>query len=114
MSARTPILKSEMAGRTEAPAPMRRRPVNSPSANSTTILMRDRIACRLCNFILRHLASPWYRAMIGGSISYGLNAAARDTGPPPMSWLDVGVPCEVDDNGVCQVPRHADLHRSTR
>ena len=41
--------------------------------------MRDRIACSLCNWILNHIAGPKYRAMIGGSIRYGLIAAASDT-----------------------------------
>jgi hypothetical protein len=39
---------------------------------------RDRLACWLCNLILNHLATPWYRKMVGGSIRYGLLAAASD------------------------------------
>lgn len=38
---------------------------------------RDRVVCWLVNQLLR-LASPKYRAMIGGSIRYGLRAAAHD------------------------------------
>lgn len=41
--------------------------------------MRDRLACWICNFVLRHLATKWYREMIGGAIGYGLKAAAKDT-----------------------------------
>lgn len=38
-------------------------------------------------------------------------AAGPNAEPPkPTSLLDAGVPCEVDDRGVCMVPRHAELH----
>lgn len=53
--------------------------------------MRDRIACALCNFILRHVASAKYAATIEGSIRYGLTAAAKDVyggpelHPPPLT-----------------------------
>jgi len=40
--------------------------------------LRDRIACALCNWVLRHIASDRYRKMIGGSVSYGLSSAVRD------------------------------------
>lgn len=40
---------------------------------------RDRLICWACNQLLR-LASPRYRAMIGGSIVYGLRSAAIDAG----------------------------------
>lgn len=39
--------------------------------------MRDKIAWRLANAALM-VATPWYRAMIGGAIRYGLDAAAKD------------------------------------
>ncbi len=52
--------------------------------------LRDRVACWLCNAILRAIATKNYRDMLGGSISYGLNAAARDERanvyPPPPWW----------------------------
>jgi hypothetical protein len=44
-----------------------------------TIHYRDRFVCALCNFLLNHVATPWYRDMVGGSIRYGLNAAAADS-----------------------------------
>jgi hypothetical protein len=43
-----------------------------------TTALRDRLACWLCNVILNHLATPWYRKMVGGSIRYGLLSAAND------------------------------------
>ncbi|WIE81096.1 hypothetical protein [Curtobacterium sp. MCSS17_016] len=49
---------------------------------------RDRLAGRLANAALR-LATPYYRGMIGGSIEYGLRAAARDSRedrPSPGPW----------------------------
>ncbi len=39
---------------------------------------RDKVAQWLCNVILNHIATPWYRKMIDGAIRYGLAAAARD------------------------------------
>ena len=45
-------------------------------AGAYTVLRRDRFACWLCNLILRRITSEWYRDMIGGSILYGLRAAA--------------------------------------
>ena len=53
---------------------------------------RDRIAGALCNWIMRHVASERYRKMIGGSVRYGLAAAARDEAekrePPwPPPWF---------------------------
>jgi hypothetical protein len=38
---------------------------------------RDWLAWRLANAALR-IATPWYRDMIGGSIRYGMKAAAKD------------------------------------
>jgi hypothetical protein len=51
---------------------------------------RDRLAGALCNWILRHVASERYRKMIGGSIRYGLAAAAIDEeeGRPPAFFDD--------------------------
>lgn len=40
---------------------------------------RDRVVCTVCNWLLTHVASERYRKMIGGSIRYGLMAAARDS-----------------------------------
>jgi hypothetical protein len=39
---------------------------------------RDRFAQRLCNWILNHVATPWYRATVEWSIRKGLTAAERD------------------------------------
>lgn len=39
---------------------------------------RDRIAWALCNWVLRHVATGWYRTRIEGAIRYGLAAAVRD------------------------------------
>jgi hypothetical protein len=38
---------------------------------------RDRLAWALANAALK-IGTPWYRAMIGGSIRYGLEASVRD------------------------------------
>ena len=43
-----------------------------------TAPLRDRIAVRICNAVMRVLATEHYRKMIAGSITYGLRAAARD------------------------------------
>ena len=45
---------------------------------SYTAPLRDRIAVRICNAVLRVLATEHYRKMVAGSITYGLRAAARD------------------------------------
>lgn len=34
--------------------------------------VRDRIAYNIVTFALNHIATPWYRAMIAGSIHLGL------------------------------------------
>lgn len=50
--------------------------------------LRDRLAQRLANAALL-IATPWYRDMVGGAISYGLSAAARDVEAgrkPPEPW----------------------------
>jgi hypothetical protein len=39
---------------------------------------RDRAAWAMCNWILEHVATRWYRNWITGAIRYGLAAAARD------------------------------------
>lgn len=52
--------------------------------------LRDKIAQRLANLALM-IATPHYRAMVGGAIEYGLRAAARDTAQqrtPPGDWRD--------------------------
>ena len=43
-----------------------------------TAPLRDRIAVRVCNAVMRVLATEHYRQMITGAIRYGLRAAARD------------------------------------
>lgn len=40
---------------------------------------RNRLACRLANLALDHIATPRYSRLIGGAIRYGVMAAARDT-----------------------------------
>lgn len=40
--------------------------------------LRDKIAWTLCNWILNHIATEWYRKRIDGAIRYGLMAAVRD------------------------------------
>lgn len=40
---------------------------------------RNKVACRLANAAL-NIATPLYRAWIGGAIRYGLDAAVRDSG----------------------------------
>lgn len=39
---------------------------------------RDDLTRVVCNFMLRHVATEWYRKMIEGSILYGLEAARKD------------------------------------
>jgi hypothetical protein len=39
---------------------------------------RDRVAQLLCNWVLNHVATAWYRDMVAGSIRYGLEAAVKD------------------------------------
>lgn len=38
---------------------------------------RDVLAMNIANFALNYIATPWYRAMIDGTIRYGLQEAAR-------------------------------------
>lgn len=40
---------------------------------------RDNLARKIANFALNYIATPWYRAMIGGTIRYGLEAARKDS-----------------------------------
>ena len=39
---------------------------------------RDNLTRVVCNFMLRYVATEWYRKMIEGSILYGLEAARKD------------------------------------
>lgn len=39
--------------------------------------LRDDVAGALANFILRHIATPWYRGMIGGLIRAGIEATEK-------------------------------------
>lgn len=55
---------------------------------------RDRFVGWLANQVLR-LASPRYRAMIGGSIRYGLLAAALDKDEELLALIDGTVAGEV-------------------
>jgi hypothetical protein len=47
-------------------------------AELRTNRFRDRFVCVVCNFLLRHVASEWYRAMIDRSIRLGLRTAAEE------------------------------------
>ena len=54
-----------------------------------TAPLRDRIAVRICNGVMRVLATEHYRKMLAGSVRYGLRAAARDEQSgalPPLPW----------------------------
>lgn len=44
---------------------------------STQTPWRDRLAARLCNLILTHIATDHYRRMIEGSIRLGMLTAAN-------------------------------------
>lgn len=50
--------------------------------------MRNWLAHKIANFALNRIATPWYRDMIGGSILYGLKAAARDADASPRLSVD--------------------------
>ena len=39
---------------------------------------RNRLAARLCSWVLVHIADDSYERYIGGAIRYGMRAAARD------------------------------------
>lgn len=38
------------------------------------LTFRDKIACKMCNFILRNIASTHYKNMIGGLIKMGITS----------------------------------------
>jgi formate/nitrite transporter FocA (FNT family) len=38
------------------------------------LTFRDKIACKMCNFILRNIASTHYKNMIGGLIKMGISS----------------------------------------
>lgn len=40
---------------------------------------RDDLALSICNFVLKHIATPWYAGMISGSIRLGLQAAVIES-----------------------------------
>lgn len=40
---------------------------------------RDRLAHRICEFALNHIATPWYAGMISGSIRLGMVSAAVES-----------------------------------
>jgi hypothetical protein len=55
---------------------------------------RNRLAWRLCNLVLRRVATSDYRTAIGGAVRLGLEAAAKlDC---PGSWI-----CGPPHNGHC-------------
>lgn len=39
---------------------------------------RNRLAWRICNWVLAHIADDSYSSYIGGAIRYGMDAAAAD------------------------------------
>lgn len=43
----------------------------------TSSLCRDRFVCAVCNWLLLHVASEWYRKMVGGALRLGLQTAAK-------------------------------------
>lgn len=45
--------------------------------NSPWGKFRDRLAWRIANLALNHIATPWYRAMIDGTIRIGLADARQ-------------------------------------
>jgi hypothetical protein len=51
--------------------------------------LRDRIAVRICNAVLRVLATEHYRKMVAGSIRYGLTAAAMITPEQDAAWREM-------------------------
>jgi hypothetical protein len=56
---------------------------------SSLFPLRDRVVCAVCNWLLNHVASARYRAMIASSISYGMRAAADGYTPRPFhEYLD--------------------------
>ena len=49
---------------------------NRPTYDGTLIgRTRDRLAWALATFALKYVATPWYAAMLEGSIKLGLKAA---------------------------------------
>ena len=59
--------------------------MNSHPKPPTSVLGRGRdvVVWWVANMVLR-CGSPWFQAMIGGSIQYGLRAAAEDARPDLM------------------------------
>jgi hypothetical protein len=58
---------------------------------ATFVHWRNELARVLCNFILRHIATPRYGQFIQASIQYGMDSAARDEvegNPPPPQWRE--------------------------
>lgn len=70
----------------------KRRPVAVPTPLSPDeVGTRNILARRLCNWVLDHIATPWYRDWIDGAIAYGLSSVARDVDEdrdPPTSWKE--------------------------
>lgn len=50
---------------------------------------RNRLAWRICNWVLAHIADDSYSSYIGGAIRYGMDAAAADltNGHDPLGTL---------------------------
>lgn len=41
--------------------------------------VRDTVVRVVCNFLLKHVASPWYEGMIKGLITLGMEKAKEDS-----------------------------------
>lgn len=53
---------------------------------SRTGAFRDTVVQKLSNWLLNHVATGWYRAMISGSIQLGLEAAKSDNEQKAIAW----------------------------
>lgn len=57
--------------------------------------LRDRLAWRLCDFAMHHLATEWYEERIRAYMEYGIRSMIRDfreDRDPPPSFEVLGVP----------------------
>lgn len=47
--------------------------------------VRDGIAWGICNLVLKHIATAYYRDRIGQLIQYGMDASIRDSVDAPLA-----------------------------
>ena len=60
---------------------------------------RDGLAWRIATFALNWIATPWYRAMVGGAINLGLNAARDEAyAERAISFEELIAPTTEEDN----------------